>query len=89
MRGHCFTVCYVQYVLLSIVIQPSWLPNPIKVIIITRLVTVVLSAPFTNPLTYLLTYLLITLAVAEGGSGNAGELWPVQTTNRTIENLPT
>ena len=37
MRGHCFTVCYVQYVLLSVVIQPSWQPNPIKVIIIIKL----------------------------------------------------
>ena len=34
MCGHCFTVCYVAYVLMSVVIQPSWLPNPIKVIII-------------------------------------------------------
>ena len=34
MCGHCFTVCYVQYVLLSVVIQPSWLPNPIKVIMV-------------------------------------------------------
>ena len=34
MRGHCFTVCCVSYVLLSVAIQPSWLPNPIKVIII-------------------------------------------------------
>jgi len=37
MRGHCFTVCYVLYSVfycLLYVIQPSWLPNPIKVMII-------------------------------------------------------
>jgi len=34
MCGHCFTVCYVQYVLLSVVIQPSWLPNPILLLLI-------------------------------------------------------
>jgi len=28
---------FVMYVLMSVVIQPSWLPNPIKLIIISRL----------------------------------------------------
>ena len=40
MCGHCFTVCYVQYVLLSVVIQPSRLPNPVKVIIIIIIIII-------------------------------------------------
>jgi len=43
---------FVVYVLMSVVIQPSWLPNPIKLIIIIIIIIINLSIHYAECIVY-------------------------------------